>query len=581
MEGIYLALILAAAGLIALAAIGLVVSRLYRRASKEMAFVRTGMGGQKVVMDGGALVLPVLHDICWVNMNTLRLEVSRSRAESLIAKDRMRVDVMAAFYVRVQPTLESIAAAAQTLGNRTLEPALLKELVEDKFVDALRATAATMTMQQLQDARQDFVQGVQNAVSEDLLKNGLELESVSLTSLDQTSKEFFNPQNAFDAEGLTKLTEETERRRKERNAIEQDTEVQVRQKNLEAEQKKLEIDRQQEFLRLEQQRQIESQQAEQAAQVASQKAAKEREAQQARIASQQEVDQSRIVAERQVKETEVAKEQAVRQRQIEAERTLQVAKIEQERTTTLAEQDKQISVAAKSREQSEAERLANEARAQAARAEELVKTAREVAVAERDKQVALVEAARAAEQQAIGITVAAEAEKAAAANRAEATRIKAEAQRIAYSVEAEGKRLVNEAINTLRDAQVQLQIKLALIDRLPAIITESVKPMSAIDSIKIVQVEGLAPGGGGSGAGEGSGTPQAGNLADQATNAMLRYRAQQPLIDSLLGELGIRGGDVNGYAGALAPTPPVPEEAPGSVGFGTPGAQEPGMPQRF
>ena len=543
-------LVLAGVFLAALIVIGMIFSRLYRRSTKERAFVRTGLGGQKVIMDGGALVLPVVHDTCLVNMNTLRLEVSRTKGESLITKDRMRVDVNAAFYVRVQPSIDSIAAAAQTLGARTLDPVSLKQLVEDKFVDALRATAATMTMHQLQDARWDFVQGVQNAVSEDLLKNGLELESVSLTSLDQTAKEYFNPSNAFDAEGLTKLTEETERRRKERNIIEQDTEVAVRHKDLGAEKEKLEIERQVEFLRLEQQRQIQTQQAEQMAQVTRQQAEKHQDAEQAKIAAQQAVDQTRISAERQVKESEVEKERAVRQRQIEADRELQVAKIQQEKTTTLADQDKQISVAQKSREHSEAERLANEARAEAARTAEMIGTAREVAIAERNKQVALVEAQREAEQQAIIIKVAAEAEKDAAVNQAEAVRTRAEAQRVSYIVDAEGKQLINEAINTLRDAQIQLQVRLALINNLPNIIAESVKPMAAIDSIKIVQVDGLKTSGGGE-----AHTSGGGNLADQAANAMLRYRAQQPLIDNLLSELGIKGGSLTGMTEGLTEEP--------------------------
>ncbi|MCL2178072.1 MAG: flotillin family protein [Proteobacteria bacterium] len=550
-------LFLAGVVLVAIFAIGFILSRLYTRSTKEMAFVRTGMGGQKVIMDGGALVLPVLHDICRVNMNTLRLEVSRAKSESLIAKDRMRVDVIAAFYVRVQPTAEAIAAAAQTLGLRTLEPLKLKELVEDKFVDALRATAATMTMQQLQDARQDFVQGVQNSVSEDILKNGLELESVSLTSLDQTAKDYFNPNNAFDAEGLTKLTEETERRRKERNAIEQDTEVGVRQKNLGAEQEKLEIERRQEFLRLDQQRQIETQRAEQVAQIAQQQAERQREAEQAKILAQQEIDQSRLVAERQVKATEAEKEQTVRQRQITAEREIRISQIDQEKVSMLAAQDKEISISVKSREQSEAERLANEARAEAARAEESVKTAREVAIAEREKAVALVEAQQHAQKQAIGITVAAQAEKNAAADQAEAVRIKAEAQSLAYKVEAEGKRLVNDAINTLRDAQIALQVKLALIERLPQIIEQSVKPMEAIEGIKIIQVEGLGGASRSGGAG-GENATGGGNLADQAANAMLRYRAQQPVIDALLSEIGIRGGDINGIISSALPDSNLP-----------------------
>ena len=221
---------------VAFVAMILILARLFKRASKEVSFVRTGMGGQKVIMNGGALVYPVLHEIIPVNMNTLRLEVRRSDDQALITKDRMRVDVQAEFYVRVQPTAESIANAAQTLGQRTMRPDSLKELVEGKFVDALRAVAAEMAMEELHEQRVDFVQKVQAAVSEDILKNGLELESVSLTGLDQTNKDFFNPNNAFDAEGLTKLTQEIEERRKKRNDIEQETEVLIRRKNLEAEQ---------------------------------------------------------------------------------------------------------------------------------------------------------------------------------------------------------------------------------------------------------------------------------------------------------------------------------------------------------
>ena len=186
---------------------------LYLRSSKERSFVRTGLGGQRVVLDGGAFVLPIVHDVIPVNMNTLRLEVTRGRDKALITRDRMRVDLMAEFYVRVAARPEAVAAAAQTLGLRTMEPEQLKELVEGKFVDALRSVAAGMTMNQLHEQRSDFVQKVQQVSSADLAMNGLELESVSLTGLDQTSIEHFNANNAFDAEGLTKLTEQIELRR--------------------------------------------------------------------------------------------------------------------------------------------------------------------------------------------------------------------------------------------------------------------------------------------------------------------------------------------------------------------------------
>ena len=542
-------LILGVIVFIGLFTIGLVFARLYHRASKERAFVRTGLGGQKVVKDGGAIVLPIFHEVIPVNMNTLKLEVMRNKADSLIAKDRMRVDIVAAFFVRVIPSLEGIANAAQTLGQRTLHPDALKELVEDKFVDALRSTAATMTMQQLQDQRPEFVQGVQNAVSEDLTKNGLELESVSLTSLDQTAKDFFNANNAFDAEGLTRLTQETENRRRQRNEIEQDTEVAVRQKNLDAEKQKLDIQRQEQLLKLDQEQQVKFRAAEQASLVAARQAEKEREAAQARID-----------AERQVKEAEIERDRLVKQKSIEAERTVQVQGVEREKAIEIATQEKAIVVAAKSEEQSHAQAKANEALAQAVKAEQAVETTRATASADREKQIALISASREAEQKAIAVKVAAEAEKDAANNRAAAIKIKADADRVAFEVEATGKRLINDAINVLSSEQIGMQVKLALMQSLPAIIEKSVEPMKQIDGIKIVQVDGLTRGYAANGSGP---VPSGGNgsLAEQAVAAALAYRAQSPIIDGLLKELGMAGGNLKGLTQAVLPEETVPSPA--------------------
>ena len=126
-ENLYEILVLAGIILVALVVIGVIIARLYKRSSKEVSFVRTGFGGEKVILNGGALVLPVLHEVIPVNMNTLRLEVKRATDQALITRDRMRVDVMAEFYVRVKPTAESIATAAQTLGKKTMSPQELKE----------------------------------------------------------------------------------------------------------------------------------------------------------------------------------------------------------------------------------------------------------------------------------------------------------------------------------------------------------------------------------------------------------------------------------------------------------------------
>lgn len=546
--------------LVALFAIGLVFSRLYRRSSKEVSFVRTGFGGQKVIMNGGALVFPVLHEQIPVNMNTLRLEVRRAADQALITKDRMRVDVQAEFYVRVQPVIESIANAAQTLGRRTMEPGALKELVEGKFVDALRAVAAEMGMEELHEQRVNFVQKVQAAVSEDILKNGLELESVSLTGLDQTNREFFNPDNAFDAEGLLKLTQAIEERRKMRNDIEQETQVLIERKNFDAQAQKYQINRDQEFARLEQEREIQTRVAEQGSLIKQQQSDRERES-----------EQARILAAQQVRESDIASGQIVKEREIATALAVEAAAVDKAKQIALAEQARDIAIAVKSKEKSVADAAADEARALAAKAAEEVTTSRQTAVAEREKAIQLIEARKAAEQAAISITVAAEAEKAAATDRAEAVRIgatadadkvrvaakgsadseklRAEALAAVYKVEAEGKRSVNEASNTLNAEQIAMQVRIRLIEALPQIIAESVKPMQNIEGIKILHVDGLN-GSSQNGGGEASGA-NGGGLADQAVAAALRYRSQAPLIDALMSELGLSGGSLDGLAGSV------------------------------
>ena len=534
---------------------------LYLRSSKERAFVRTGLGGQKVVMNGGAFVLPIVHEVVPVNMNTLRLEVSRGRDKALITKDRMRVDVISEFYVRVRAGVEPIAAAAQTLGQRTLQPETLKELVEGKFVDALRTVAAEMTMEELHEKRGEYVKRVKSVVASDLLQNGLELEAVSLTQLDQTALEFFNPSNAFDAEGLTRLTEQIERRKKIRNDIEQDTMIQMRNKNLDTERQSLDIDRELEYARLDQERELEIQRAAQRAEVARQRADREQEAERAQIGAREAVDRARLVSERAIEEERILKEREVQQLEIARRQAVE-----------LAEQHRSIVVAEQSKAQSEAQAAADLARAKAAAEEERVFTVRETEMAERRKRVELIGAEQEAERDALRVRIAAGAERAAAGDRGAAVRAEAEAYadaekvrslaaRIRHEVEAEGTRLMNEAQNVLTPEARLSAMRLRLIEKLDVIIRESVKPMERIEGIKILHVEGL---GGGSG-GRGDGRASEGSFADSVVNSALRFRAQAPLVDQLLREIGIDAGDVGQAARGLLEKGAV---RPGALGSG-------------
>jgi uncharacterized membrane protein YqiK len=530
MEGIVPILSLAGISLIALIIIGIIFSKLYRKATKELSFVRTGLGGQKVIIDGGCVELPIFHNIVPVNMQTLRLEVFRKEKEALITKDRMRVDVTAEFYVRVRPDKESIPVAAQTLGDRTLNKDALKELIEGKFIDALRSVAAEMEMEELHEKRSDFVQKVQGAVEEDLGKNGLELETVSLTSLDQTNKDHLDPNNAFDAQGLTKITETVEANNKKRNDLIRETEIEIARKNLQTKQHNLNIEKEQQEAQLIQQQEIATLTAHQEAEVARQESEQTRLAEETKIENQKKIEQAQI-----------EKEKILETSKINKARSLEESRIEQEKAIKLAEQIRAIEIANKSKEQSKAQAEADKALADAVSAEEAVKTVRQKAEAERKKVIAVIEAEQKAEQERVAVVKAATADLEAAEMKANAIKLEAAAQEEKYRVDAEGKRSLNEAANALSQEIIDLEIKKALIHAAPNIIKEMVKPIENIDSIKIVDLKGMGNLGTSNQSSNSGNGSENGNFAQQAMNAALQYKAQLPFLQDLLKEIGIKG----------------------------------------
>ncbi len=246
---------------LAIAIIVYLLHWLYRRSSKEVSFVRTGMLGEKVVISGGAFVLPIIHNITQVGMRTLSITIKRGGDKSLITKDRMRAELVTEFFTKVPPDPRAVSTAAQTLGNRTLDPEHLREVVQGRFADALGEVAAKMTLDEIQENRGQFVKEVTKIADGSIGHTGLALETVSIISLDQTPIEQFNPANTFDSQGLTQLTEQIETRKKKRNDITQDTKISIENKNLETIQKELEIKKNEEFSKFKQEREVSIQKA--------------------------------------------------------------------------------------------------------------------------------------------------------------------------------------------------------------------------------------------------------------------------------------------------------------------------------
>lgn len=364
---------------------------LYRRSIKETAFVRTGFGGEKVVINGGAFVIPVLHEMTPVNMNVMRVEVRRGQSNALITRDRMRIDLIAEFFLRVQPSREAVSLAAQTLGRRAMQPDDIRDLFEGKFSSALRAVAAEMTLEEIHEHRSQFMSRVREQASEALTQNGLELESVALVDLDQTSLEYFDPSNAFDAQGLTQLTETIEMRRKMRNQIEQQTMIEIRNQNLESERRVLEIDRESEYARIEQERELEVRRATQRAELARERAQRDHEAQQAQLTASEATERARIAQERAIAESRIASEEEIQKREIARRRTLEASEL---KSRELTEKEQIALELAIERERINREREREELEVARRRIVELAEREREIALASKNADVVRAEAER-------------------------------------------------------------------------------------------------------------------------------------------------------------------------------------------
>ena len=512
---------------IVLVAILVVVAAwLYERASRELSLVRTGLGGRKVVLDGGVIVLPYFHKVSRVNMQTMRLEVHRHGEQALITKDRLRVDVGVEFYVSVEPTEESIARASQTLGRRTFEADKLRDLIEGKLVDTLRSVAAQQTMDELHEGRGAFVKQVKSALTEEIRRNGLELESVSLTALDQTPFTALDENNAFNAVGMRKLAEVIANSKKERATIDADAEVSVRRSAMEAAKRTLQIDLEEQEAQIEQVKTLESLRASQLAEIAASKAESEIAANAAKIEMEKSIRASDIQREEEISKAEIAQRLAVE----------------------TAEQQRNITLRKQSMDEAKAEAAASGARAEAVKAAENVETAKALAAAERGKSLDLITAEKesqvhglrkqhAADTEADTMVTLAGARLKAAQSDADAEKVRLSAMAEELAIKAENARAMNEAENAMSPEVIELARDKARLEALPKIVEQMVRPAEKIDSIKIHHITGGAlDRSRSSGGGEGGGDKPPVN---QALDSIMDMAVQLPALRKIGEDLGV------------------------------------------
>jgi len=545
-------------------------TRVYVVTPNNEAFVRNGgffAKEKKVILNGGCIVIPGIHQLTRVPLREISIDVVRQGNLAVRTRDYLRANMRVTFYVCISADKDAVLTAAQRLSKQgKISPEDIKDALEKRADDAIRAAAKKKSIAEIDSDKLGFAEEVLNLIQQDLRKVGLTLNNIAISEIEESDT--YDENNFFDAQGVRLRTEtiqksikqkldvelETQREKRE---LELNTQVAIEQQELQAEKQSLNLKKEKEEAKLTQMKEIEFL-----------KAQREREIQESKDQEQAKIERNKILQQQAIEEEEIRKQLAVQQSQIEASisleernkqlrvaQTLQaqeaeVAEIERQQTVEASRLRAQIAIAEADQDSQIAQQqasiaIANKekerfaAEAQKAQAEEGVKTAREVENAERQKRLSLIVAEREAEekritdQNVVEIDVfrrrrQAEIARQAAELEAESIRTLADAQKYKARAEAEGRLALIQAENALsnanRTADLLKQMMPLLMPQLPEIVKSLAPQPGVLGDARIYAFPGM------------NGNSANGNGNGNDINKLLLSTSGLSLINTLLDE---------------------------------------------
>jgi len=486
------------------------LQRFYAKASLESALVRTGMGGRRVMTDGGCVVLPIVHQSLRVSMQTNTVTVSRTGREAVLTSDPLRADITMKFELRVASDTDNIATAAQAFGNRIARGGeAFEDALAGPLANAIQTAAASRDLNNIHLERAEFTQEVARVASEHAGRLGLELVTAALVSIDQSDFAGRDENNTFNARGMRRWAEMVAEERKARIQVETSTEVAVREHRLAQHQRQMELQRAERETEIAQQEHLTKLEAE-----------AESRASQAHSEARHASETSRIQQEQETEAAKVTSDETLRKVEMRALLELEEAKIANG-----------IKLSQSRTKEAKAQAEEEEARAQVILAAENVQAQKERAVTMREKEIAKLKQDRDIELE--GARVKSDVNTLLAKAQADASvrTASAHAEQSAMEAEAAGRVALNSAENTLSDAVIRMRLEERKLDKMPEIMTQMMKPVEKIDSIRINQISGP---GGGSGSSGGDGVDSAfGAAMDQILGMAVRLPAMKQMGEEI------------------------------------------------
>ncbi|MCK6602441.1 MAG: flotillin family protein [Bacteroidetes bacterium] len=158
----------------------------YKRCPSDKILVVYGKVGEgqsaRCIHGGGTLVWPLIQDYSFLNLTPMTISIPLSKALSL---QNIRINVPSTFTIGISTDPEVMNSAAERLLNLT--SVQIEEMAKEIIFGQLRLTVASLTIEQINQDRESFLESIRKNVSPELNKIGLYLINVNITDITDES----------------------------------------------------------------------------------------------------------------------------------------------------------------------------------------------------------------------------------------------------------------------------------------------------------------------------------------------------------------------------------------------------------
>ncbi len=159
----------------------------YKRCPSDKVLVIYGRvekgRSSKTMHGGGAFVWPLIQDYAYLSLTPITISIPLENALSL---QNIRINVPSTFTVGVSTASEIMSNAAERILR--LPQNAIEEMAKEIIFGQLRLTVASLTIEQINQDRESFLESIRRNVEPELNKIGLQLINVNITDITDASE---------------------------------------------------------------------------------------------------------------------------------------------------------------------------------------------------------------------------------------------------------------------------------------------------------------------------------------------------------------------------------------------------------